>query len=319
MRMYRSSLQFAVCLLFILSITPFVTAAPENSIGVIPFANARSDVLDEWNWFGDAAADALSMHLSAIENVHVVSSNVINQALEGRRLFNLNRIDMNAAKEIGQEVNAKYMIVGNYSFSPAETVVDQTSLSIQASIINVQSDSDFREDSSILGTWENRLKLVGELSLQVIEKLGWKPPADIPQMDSEIFEEIGKGKESIRNYDSEAALSHFLKAIEFDTALNYGKRLLAQARYALAMTQGKDEINDPLAEVDYQRALDRLLRNIEFRFDSDQIRRASYHNLNLAVEILKDHQDIELLIEGHTDSTGPEDYNMALSQRMKRA
>ena len=290
-------------------------AAEGDVIGAIPFANSQSDELDEWNWFGDAVVYRLGVHLSSVENVHVLAANVINKALEDERLFNLNRIDTSAAKKIGQAINAKYIIIGSYSFNPAEEIVDQTSLSIQASIINVQSDSLSQEDSAIVGTWANRLQLVEGLSSKIIEKLGWKPSADIPQMDTKIFEHIGKGKEGIRNYDPEAAVSHFLKAIELDAALHYGKQLLADARHALAMMRGEDEINEPLEEIAYQRALDRLLRNVEFSFASTQIRRASYHNLNLAVEVLKNHSDIELLIEGHTDSTGAEDYNMAMSQK----
>ncbi|MFN2370613.1 MAG: OmpA family protein [Candidatus Krumholzibacteriia bacterium] len=51
-------------------------------------------------------------------------------------------------------------------------------------------------------------------------------------------------------------------------------------------------------------------------FDTDkaEIRPASRSSLVNLAEILNKYPDTRVLIEGHTDSTGPEDYNLALSR-----
>jgi outer membrane protein OmpA-like peptidoglycan-associated protein len=54
---------------------------------------------------------------------------------------------------------------------------------------------------------------------------------------------------------------------------------------------------------------------IMFDIDKSALRPEAQENLtNLAV-ILNKYEDTNILIEGHTDATGPEDYNMGLSER----
>jgi len=53
---------------------------------------------------------------------------------------------------------------------------------------------------------------------------------------------------------------------------------------------------------------------ILFDFDSDNLRSASRENLGKLAETLKEYEDTNILIEGHTDSIGNEAYNMELSQ-----
>lgn len=53
---------------------------------------------------------------------------------------------------------------------------------------------------------------------------------------------------------------------------------------------------------------------ILFDFDSDNLRSASRENLGKLAETLKEYEDTNILIEGHTDSIGDEEYNMELSQ-----
>jgi outer membrane protein OmpA-like peptidoglycan-associated protein len=51
-----------------------------------------------------------------------------------------------------------------------------------------------------------------------------------------------------------------------------------------------------------------------FDFDKAEIRPASQSSLERLAVILNKYPDTRVLIEGHTDSTGPDDYNMTLSQ-----
>lgn len=54
---------------------------------------------------------------------------------------------------------------------------------------------------------------------------------------------------------------------------------------------------------------------ILFDVDSATLRPEAQENLKKLARILQKYEDTEILIEGHTDSTGPEEYNQTLSER----
>lgn len=54
---------------------------------------------------------------------------------------------------------------------------------------------------------------------------------------------------------------------------------------------------------------------ILFDIDSDVLRAASKENLRSLAQSLQSYEDTEILVVGHTDSTGSDDYNQGLSQR----
>jgi outer membrane protein OmpA-like peptidoglycan-associated protein len=56
-----------------------------------------------------------------------------------------------------------------------------------------------------------------------------------------------------------------------------------------------------------------------FDFDSDVVRGSARENLTELANSLRSYPDTEVLIVGHTDSTGSETYNMGLSQRRSNA
>ncbi len=60
-------------------------------------------------------------------------------------------------------------------------------------------------------------------------------------------------------------------------------------------------------------------RGIYFDLDSDVIRPESTPTLTEILTTLEDHSEYRIVIEGHTDSTGEEDYNRQLSERRARA
>ena len=62
-----------------------------------------------------------------------------------------------------------------------------------------------------------------------------------------------------------------------------------------------------------------ILTGINFAFDSAKLDKESEVIVNRAVDNLKRNPQMQVLIEGHTDSTGPEDYNMGLSIRRAQA
>ena len=62
-----------------------------------------------------------------------------------------------------------------------------------------------------------------------------------------------------------------------------------------------------------------ILTGINFAFDSAILDKASETIIDRAVQNLKRNPQMSVLIEGHTDSVGAEDYNMGLSVRRAQA
>ena len=58
-----------------------------------------------------------------------------------------------------------------------------------------------------------------------------------------------------------------------------------------------------------------ILLNVEFKFDSSEVLAIYGDQLDVIATGMRDHEDIELVLEGHTDNLGPEDYNQQLSVR----
>ena len=58
---------------------------------------------------------------------------------------------------------------------------------------------------------------------------------------------------------------------------------------------------------------------VNFAFDSDVVEERYFSDLGELAAFLKRFEDLYVDIEGHTDSTGPEDYNQQLSQRRAQA
>jgi outer membrane protein OmpA-like peptidoglycan-associated protein len=54
---------------------------------------------------------------------------------------------------------------------------------------------------------------------------------------------------------------------------------------------------------------------ILFKFDSDELTENASDDLNNIVDVLREFNDRKIRVIGHTDSTGPEDYNLSLSLR----
>ena len=54
---------------------------------------------------------------------------------------------------------------------------------------------------------------------------------------------------------------------------------------------------------------------ILFDVNSDRLRPASQTNLKNLAKVLNKYSDTEIMVQGHTDSTGKDDYNLSLSER----
>ncbi len=58
---------------------------------------------------------------------------------------------------------------------------------------------------------------------------------------------------------------------------------------------------------------------VNFAFNSAELTAKSKQNLEKIAEVFLEFPDTNLMIEGHTDSTGPEEYNMKLSERRAKS
>ncbi len=58
---------------------------------------------------------------------------------------------------------------------------------------------------------------------------------------------------------------------------------------------------------------------VNFAFNSADLTDEAKGNLDKIAQVFLEFPDTELMIEGHTDSTGPEDYNMKLSERRAKS
>lgn len=62
-----------------------------------------------------------------------------------------------------------------------------------------------------------------------------------------------------------------------------------------------------------------VMNNVFFDFDKAILKSESYPELNRVVQLLNQRESIRIELAGHTDSTGPESYNLGLSERRAQA
>ncbi|WP_296620023.1 OmpA family protein [Marivirga sp.] len=79
-------------------------------------------------------------------------------------------------------------------------------------------------------------------------------------------------------------------------------------------TESKSFINDMIMAPVKEEA-EIVLNNVFFAFDSYELLASSKSELDRMVEVMNDNSQIEVVIIGHTDSTGPEEYNQMLSEK----
>ena len=75
-----------------------------------------------------------------------------------------------------------------------------------------------------------------------------------------------------------------------------------------------DRLGCPVAE-EVMLSIDRL----QFAFDSAQLNADARRALDAALSVIRSHASVKLDVVGHTDATGPDDYNLRLSQRRAQA
>jgi OOP family OmpA-OmpF porin len=82
---------------------------------------------------------------------------------------------------------------------------------------------------------------------------------------------------------------------------------------------GEDFKLAPIKVADVQENVTITLNNLFFDFDKAVLRPESFPELNRIAELLKEKPGMQIEIAGHTDNTGPDEYNLTLSQRRSKA
>lgn len=83
--------------------------------------------------------------------------------------------------------------------------------------------------------------------------------------------------------------------------------------------ENKDFTLDPIQVAAVEENVTIVLNNIFFDFDKSSLKSESFPELNRIISVMKDKSGMQIEIAGHADATGPESYNLALSERRARA
>jgi outer membrane protein OmpA-like peptidoglycan-associated protein len=127
-----------------------------------------------------------------------------------------------------------------------------------------------------------------------------------------------------------------VRTIEADRALSVAEKRAAEARRdraaaeearadaqqaraeAAALAAREQKLREELAELQAQkteRGLVLTLGDVLFDVDEASLKAGATQSLSRLVTFLKEYPDRQVLVEGHTDSTGTDQYNLGLSQR----
>jgi len=91
---------------------------------------------------------------------------------------------------------------------------------------------------------------------------------------------------------------------------------LSDEQYQIERIKNKLSVNIPTVEVtSTEQGIVINIGEILFKFDSDELTALANRDLDNIVGVLEDFPDRSIRVIGHTDSTGPEDYNQSLSLR----
>lgn len=122
--------------------------------------------------------------------------------------------------------------------------------------------------------------------------------------------------DSIRRARERAAEAEDLceQALAAVTAGNYeeARELYRRAEREYSGTECAERASDELARID---AIQKVRQRIHFEFDRSRITDQAAQRLRQKAQVLRQNPEMRLVIEGHCDERGSNEYNMALGQR----
>ena len=81
----------------------------------------------------------------------------------------------------------------------------------------------------------------------------------------------------------------------------------------------KDFNLEPIRVADIKENITIVLNNVFFDFDKATLKSESFPELDRIVSLMKEKSSMQIEIAGHTDATGPEQYNLGLSERRAKS
>jgi outer membrane protein OmpA-like peptidoglycan-associated protein len=124
----------------------------------------------------------------------------------------------------------------------------------------------------------------------------------------------------IRTQEADRAVSAAEQArLEAELRAQEAEAARRQAEEAAASER---KLREELAELqarETQRGLELTLGDVLFDLDQATLKPGAMKNLYRLASFLREYPDRQLLVEGHTDSTGSDDHNLALSSRRAEA
>ena len=156
----------------------------------------------------------------------------------------------------------------------------------------------------------SHIKLMTALAVLLSLGIGTacKPPA--PPIDTAAEEARLKAEEDARKAEEEARRK---KAQEEEAARRKAEEDARRAVEEAARREAERKAAEARAAL--QAAADKVLVDINFDYNRDEIRRADRVKLKAIADFMSAYPDVKLTIEGHCDERGTIEYNMALGER----
>ena len=104
-----------------------------------------------------------------------------------------------------------------------------------------------------------------------------------------------------------------------ESASDYQARITCKDMAGNVSETAFDKISVDVLVMVTERGLKMRISNIEFAFDSALLKKRGIQILDRVYQILEKYNSYEIIIEGHTDDVGAEEYNLSLSEKRAKA
>ncbi|ADR21887.1 hypothetical protein MATR_04800 [Marivirga tractuosa] len=158
----------------------------------------------------------------------------------------------------------------------------------------------------------NELDPVITISGRVVDMETQKPLAAIVSYETQDGVEVGKVETDPTTGEYEITLP---AGQEYQYIAKVKGYLPISENVDLTNQKESKSFNNDMIMAPIKEKAEIVLNNVFFAFDSHELLGSSKSELNRMVEVMNDNSQIEVVIIGHTDSTGPEEYNQVLSEK----
>ncbi len=139
----------------------------------------------------------------------------------------------------------------------------------------------------------------------------------ISGVETSIFKVLGKNDfEMLSEGVSGKKPLYFMVEDDIDYKINGTKKGYWPSIETLTGNEIADASSDTIVKTLVMRPINRaIVENVYFAFDMDDIRSMYKEQMDTVIHLLSKYKNLVVMVEGHTDSKGTEDYNMDLSNR----